>query len=226
MEKDYNGIVINRMFSGEYLRENLGHEVINLYQADNGNHYLYLLDDGEVGQNNKGKVKWMLMIKHIDTAKHKVVALACGLNDDFFDKEENITYGGVNVFDIFKLNKEQGKVCITYKAEKVFIPKKDIIICISDKCEFNDTTIHIRKEPRNTSRLYFMQTDEEYQEEYQHLLKLINVENNDLWEKYEKKVEIYKGKNKKEKIEIIEEATKKIFEGRIALFNNVEQKQK
>jgi len=86
MEKDYNGIVINRMFSGEYLRENLGHEVINLYQADNGNHYLYLLDDGEVGQDNKGKVKWMLMIKHIDTAKHKVVALACGLNDDFFDK--------------------------------------------------------------------------------------------------------------------------------------------
>ena len=71
-----------------------------------------------------------------------------------------------------------------------------------------------------------MQTDEEYQEEYQHLLKLINVENNDLWEKYEKKVEICKEKNKTEKIEIIEEATKKIFEGRIALFNNVEQKQK
>ena len=42
MEKDYNGIVINRMFSGEYLRENLGHEVINLYQADNGCRFLSL----------------------------------------------------------------------------------------------------------------------------------------------------------------------------------------
>ncbi len=29
------GIVLNRMYVGDYLSSNLGHEVINLYQADN-----------------------------------------------------------------------------------------------------------------------------------------------------------------------------------------------
>ena len=34
------GIVINRMYVGDYLSSNLGHEVINMYTADNGKHYL------------------------------------------------------------------------------------------------------------------------------------------------------------------------------------------
>ena len=33
--KPPTGIVLNRMFVGDYLSSNLGHEVINLYQADN-----------------------------------------------------------------------------------------------------------------------------------------------------------------------------------------------
>ena len=35
-------IVINRMYVGDYLSSNLGHEVINMYTADNDKHYLYL----------------------------------------------------------------------------------------------------------------------------------------------------------------------------------------
>ena len=36
------GIVLNRMYTGSYLSSNLGHEVINMFQADQGKHYLYL----------------------------------------------------------------------------------------------------------------------------------------------------------------------------------------
>lgn len=32
-------IVISGMYSGEYLDANLGHEVINLFKADDGKHY-------------------------------------------------------------------------------------------------------------------------------------------------------------------------------------------
>ena len=39
-------IVISRMYSGEYLDANLGHEVINLFKADDGKHYIYLNHDG------------------------------------------------------------------------------------------------------------------------------------------------------------------------------------
>ena len=34
-------IVLNRMYTGSYLSSNLGHEVINMFQADNGKHYKY-----------------------------------------------------------------------------------------------------------------------------------------------------------------------------------------
>jgi hypothetical protein len=37
-----NFIVLNRMYVGDYLSANLGHEVINMYTADNGRHYIYL----------------------------------------------------------------------------------------------------------------------------------------------------------------------------------------
>ena len=29
-------IVLNRMFTGDYLEENIGHEVINLFKSDKG----------------------------------------------------------------------------------------------------------------------------------------------------------------------------------------------
>lgn len=39
-------IVLNRMYAGSYLSTHLGHEVINMFQADNGKHYLYLNSNG------------------------------------------------------------------------------------------------------------------------------------------------------------------------------------
>ena len=38
-EVEPKGIVLNRMYTGSYLSTNLGHEVINMFQADNGKHY-------------------------------------------------------------------------------------------------------------------------------------------------------------------------------------------
>ena len=37
------GIVLNRMYTGSYLSSNLGHEVINMFQADDDNYYLSLV---------------------------------------------------------------------------------------------------------------------------------------------------------------------------------------
>ena len=42
MNTKKNVIVLNRMYVGKYIFNNLGHEIINMYAADNGNHYLYL----------------------------------------------------------------------------------------------------------------------------------------------------------------------------------------
>ena len=40
IDKTKSGIVLNRMYVGNYLNNNLGHEVINLFKADNGNYYI------------------------------------------------------------------------------------------------------------------------------------------------------------------------------------------
>jgi predicted secreted protein len=50
------------------------------------------------------------------------------------------------------------------------------------------------------------------------------IKDESLWEKSEKKVDKFNAKTKAEKREVIEEASIKILEGRVALFNNVEQK--
>lgn len=39
---DKTGVVLNRMYVGDYLISNLGHEAINLYKTDNRGNYLYL----------------------------------------------------------------------------------------------------------------------------------------------------------------------------------------
>lgn len=76
-----NGIVLNRMYVGDYLSSNLGHEVINLYQADNGRNYLYLNATGDFVKTHANQIKWMLMVKYYGIGEVEVIGLATGLKD-------------------------------------------------------------------------------------------------------------------------------------------------
>lgn len=143
-----SGIVLNRMYVGNYLVSNLGHEVINLYQADNGRNYLYLNATGDFVKTHVNQIGCMLMVKYHGIGEVEVIGMAIGLHDVYcpdqkfvgkydginqsvfaqqkaFDKKEGgITYGGVSIFDIFE-ESEQQSVFITYKADKVYIPKEE-----------------------------------------------------------------------------------------------------
>lgn len=147
-EQIKSGIVLNRMYVGDYLSSNLGHEVINLYQADNGAHYIYLNATGDFDVVHQNQIGYMLFVKYHGIAEVEVIGMACNLQDvyqsdqkytnpiknfnaeifkqqkDFADKEGGITYGGISIFDIFN-DAEQQNVFITYRAEKVYIPRKD-----------------------------------------------------------------------------------------------------
>ena len=63
-EENKKGIVLNRMYTGSYLSTNLGHEVINMFQADNGKHYLYLNATGDFSADYADKIGSMLLIKY------------------------------------------------------------------------------------------------------------------------------------------------------------------
>ena len=141
------------MYVGDYLMSNLGHEVINLYQADNGGNYLYLNSTGDFVQAHQGMVGYMLMVKYHGPGEVEVIALASGLEDvykadkkfrgkysevdediyaqqqEFIRAEGGVSYGGVSILDIFSTSGQQS-VFITYKARKIFVPKKGISLFI------------------------------------------------------------------------------------------------
>lgn len=152
-EKTANpGIVINRMYVGGYLESNLGHEIINLFQADNGQHYLYLNSSGSLAREHRD-IGYMLMVKYAGKDTFEVTGLAKGLEiapgadsprprdikqlDNAIACEQKdyillqpggeIKYGGVSLLDIFN-DAEQQSVFITFRANEVFVPKGEMRI--------------------------------------------------------------------------------------------------
>lgn len=125
--------MLNKMFVGDYLNDNLGHEVINLYQCDNGKFYIYTLAYGIPPKKaNPGVIVFM---KKTNGGKYEIVAKATGLTPLFPDglkrprdfngkngekerekfqdinkkqrekiQEDDIKYGGVELDKIFDGN--------------------------------------------------------------------------------------------------------------------------
>ena len=73
------GIVLNRMYTGSYLSSNLGHEVINMFQADNGKHYLYLNARGNFDKTKGQTISDMLLVRYVGENKLEILAWASEL---------------------------------------------------------------------------------------------------------------------------------------------------
>ena len=135
-------IVLNRMYSGEYLDENLGHEIINLYKSDNGRFFLYLNALGTFDKKWTNKIKTMFLVRTIRGTKQlEVLGVATDLTDvykygDVNQKEfielNNIKYAGKFLHEIFISNKKQQDICITFEAKKVLLPAKKIILSFDE----------------------------------------------------------------------------------------------
>lgn len=161
------GIVLNRMYVGDYLASNLGHEVINLYQADNGGNYIYLNATGDFVKAHQDSIEYMLFVKYFCKGEVEVIGMATGLTDvynadlqssnkyhnineqlynqqkGFIEKTaKGISYGGVSILDIFN-QEEQQNIYITYQADKVWVPRSDIRIFIRFYSEATKDEIEI-----------------------------------------------------------------------------------
>ena len=75
------GIVINRMYVGNYLESNLGHEIINLLKADNNHYYLYLNQSGSFAKEHQDKIGYMLLVKNGPKNCFEIIGLAKGLKE-------------------------------------------------------------------------------------------------------------------------------------------------
>lgn len=170
------GIVLNRMYVGDYLSTNLGHEVINMFQADNGGHYIYLNATGNFGKEHSGKIGYMLLVKYHSENIFEIIGMANGLtevdgsnvaqhkdlkkiNEDVYSvqkdyiEKENITYGGAPLLKIFN-NAEQQNVYVTYKAERLYKPCRRLFIGYGKTEMKTDVVLEGYKQAKTTLKTY------------------------------------------------------------------------
>lgn len=127
------------MYNGDYLADNLGHEIINLYQSDNGKNYVYLQHAGTFSEEQKGKVGYVLFVRTLPGRKMlEVLGKAEGITDIYYPgqkadeqkeyiEKNNVRYAGVLLNEIF-IGNEYQYVYLTYKAERVSRPVRPLYI--------------------------------------------------------------------------------------------------
>ena len=125
-------IVINRMFTGDrYLNDNIGHEIINLFVAEDDENYIYFCDKGTYNFANYKLPKYSIQVRPsgVGVKLLEIVNIAEIDQDPKIDVSK-IAYGGVGLSEIFKdneKNKEKDKTqkvetFVTFKAVKVIRP--------------------------------------------------------------------------------------------------------
>lgn len=209
------GIVLNRMYVGDYLSSNLGHEVINLYQTDSNEHYIYLNASGDFASEHQNNIAYVLLVKYYTAGEVEIIGVAteledvyqsnknftnkyCGINQAIYEQQKayidnnKISYGGVSILNIFN-DAEQQSIYVTYKAKNVYVPISPMFIRFANAKESKhlDTDIVIKltqiKQAKASLKQYIYPNK---QSDYNILESLIN--NTSLWRKLgkESKVQI------------------------------------
>lgn len=180
-------IVLTHMFTGDYLMDNIGHEIINLYDDDSGDHYIYLCSDGRFNRKIHPVPELVVLVRRPDKSRGllEIIGVARKLtyieNTDSFQK--NVRYGGVPVEKIFASNLNQQEVCLTFKADEMLWPKSPVYIYHGENADADVPGNRVNKdifiaESFSTSRLlreYFDDSTKNY--------AIFNkIVNNDNWE--------------------------------------------
>ena len=178
-------IILNHMFTGDFLNKNIGHEVINLFADDNGDNYIYLCKDGAFNRTDID-LKNSLVVQVQRPARSnntlEVVSVAVGLslfNNNFGKDNPEPTYGRVTISKIFANNIQKQNRYLTFKAKRIYIPKKPILIYYGKEGAKN-IEIHLEGyNPSQTLREYILEGCKDYDS----LCKIMSIlDDKDKWE--------------------------------------------
>ncbi len=194
-------IIINKMYVGGYLLEgdNIGHEIINLYKADDGKNYIYLNSQGTIELSHGSNRITVLMVRKFASKIYKILAKAEGItildfaNSKLPRKERyegqdalGLAYGGVSLVDLFNENSFRGSLedeknaYTTFVADRVIKPKNQIYIT-DDESLSGEYTFFIR-----TNKGFGKQTLREFYNENKKPESFTDlnqiIENKGLWE--------------------------------------------
>lgn len=203
-------ILLNIMYNGDYLmseNQNIGHEVINLFQDDNGNNYIYVLPYGNMAEKHNDKIETILLVKRHNASLLEVLAKAEGLKQIIYlngsrssceknihkdqikyIKKHDIRYGGVLLNDIMSKNEGNDTAFyVTFKADRIVKPKERIFLTVDNKEDTkhskNCKNTHILKDVKNfakqSPKMYINSVSDK--KAYNTLNKIIN--NADFWKR-------------------------------------------
>ena len=196
--KKKKAIILNHMFTGDYLVDNIGHEVINLFADDDERNFIYLCKDGEFNRDdidieNSYVIQVRRPVNSVNTLE--IISVAVGIRkvDSKTETELNAklehesetkpksvpTYGGKSIYKIFENNLQQQECCVTFIADKILTPKNTLYISHGDKCDnkYNYIT-SITKNPSQQLREYLLENTDK--DDYKNLLKIIDDKS--LWD--------------------------------------------
>ena len=200
MTNNKDEILLNIMYSGDYLAcDNIGHEVINMFQADNDKYYIYILPYGTMARKHTD-IKTVLLVRRHNSKKLEILAKAVVKTIPHTKKKQNqqdnkeqldyinnnkITYGGVKLDKIFENNTGNGNF-ITFEADKIIRVSKPIYIMPADKADkankqtSDENSIHhldgIEHFAKQSQKMYISSSTHE--EAYNQLNEIINAKDN------------------------------------------------
>lgn len=163
------------MFSGDYLTNNIGHEIINLFKDDDGESYVYLLPLGTFGVEHKDRIQYVFHTQTVPSANaQEVIALSlidCDVYNPTVDEAitkqnqadlcSQVYYGGVSLAKIFSANTAQQEISISLHATWTKFPKKKIFITWGNSpivSDLQDDPIIVEMEggqPKSSLKAYY-----------------------------------------------------------------------
>lgn len=196
MGHEHNVILLNNLFNGEYIKEKVGGEIINMYQSDNESYYVYINPYGNIEKKWDNKIKYVLFIRTVRNRFVKVIGKA-EIEKQIclqakFDKKNNeidpiqkkyidehkIMYGGAPIGSLGSWS----KYFVTFKAKGIYKPKADIYLS-TDNNELNlyENTYYLQNVntiANQSQKLYIEKNGQN--ENYERIEQIINKA--ELWE--------------------------------------------
>ena len=211
-KEEKNVILINKMYTGSYLDDNdgnnIGHEIINFFKADDGNNYIYITPYGKA--NNGDNVKYILLTDAQKNNKYNIIAKVevvdngykinkCRSSKNIFkepykdahrEQALEYRYGKKFLYDIYKYNfNNDNSVYVSFQVANIWKPTKNISINFNgDKTEIKidneiQATINSKKALfiGESCKNYIKKGEEGYKKLLESIIEEKELNNEKIW---------------------------------------------
>ena len=190
-------ILINNMYNENpkaYANEgkNIVHEIINLFKAENGKHYIYIVSDGTIGYEHNDNISDILLTRSVGNKTVEVIAWVKNprqlvkqsnnknkrenleaLYKEQMNYIDNIRYDKtrkIRIDEIFRMNnntyhgkEEKDVIYATFEADEVVKPKEPLFLTYKKDSINHPNTYFLTKHFINESqKAFFSENDNDY----------------------------------------------------------------